>query len=90
MLASLIIGYQFTTYYADAPDDLPKRVHLTRTIGGPLVNFIIAIAAFIAWQMTNHHAAMFALVINLFLASLLLLPFKGIDGEIFWSELRRK
>ena len=88
MTASLIIGYQFTTYYADEPP-LPSRIHLTRTIGGPLMNFLIAAVAFIAWQIYGGHVLLFTIMINLFLTSVLFLPFKGIDGEIFWREIRR-
>ncbi len=89
MSASLIIAYQFTTYYADEPPDLPRRVHLTRTIGGPLMNFIIATLAYIAWQIYDGHVLLFTTLINLFLSSMLFLPIKGIDGEIFWREIRR-
>ena len=88
MSANLIVAYQFTTYYADEPP-LPRRVHLTRTIGGPLINFIIAGLAFFAWQAFGEHTLLFTTIINLFLTALLFLPFKGIDGEIFWREIRR-
>jgi len=88
MSASLIIGYQFTTYYTDEPP-LSPRVHLTRTVGGPLMNFVIAIGAFTAWRIFGGTIPTFTFILNLFLASLLFLPFKGIDGEIFWREIRR-
>ena len=88
MSASLVVAYQFITHYADEPP-LPRRVHLTRTIGGPLMNFIIAALSWTAWQFLGGHLLLFTTIINLFLASLLFLPFKGIDGEIFWREIRR-
>ena len=69
--------------------DLPRRVHLTRTIGGPLMNFVIAVGAYIAWQIYSGHILLFATIVNLLLSSLLFLPAKGFDGEIFWRELRQ-
>lgn len=90
MTANLIEDKQITTYYADDSPHLPRRVHLGRTIGGPLMNFVIATLACLAWQITGGHLMLFTATINLFLASMLLLPFKGIDGEIFWRELRRQ
>lgn len=89
MSASLIIAYQFSTFYADEPPDLPRRVHLVRTVGGPLMNFVMAGLSGIAWQFSGEPLLLFTTIINLFLASLLFLPFKGIDGEIFWREIRR-
>jgi len=89
MSASLIIAYQFTTYYEDE-QPLTRRVHLIRTIGGPLANFILAAAAFLAWQRFAGYILLYTAIINSFLALLLFLPFKGIDGEIFWREIRRK
>jgi hypothetical protein len=90
MTANLIEGTQITTYYADDPPRLPRRVHLGRTLGGPLMNAVVAAFAFVAWQINGSHIVLFTAAINLFLASMLLLPFKGIDGEIFWRELRRQ
>jgi hypothetical protein len=90
MTANLIEDTQITTYYADDPPLLPRRVHLGRTLGGPLMNVIIATFAFMAWQLNGGHILLFTATINFFLASMLLLPFKGIDGEIFWRELRRQ
>lgn len=89
MTATLIEDRQITTYYADDSPHLPRRVHLGRTLGGPLMNFIVALLAFLAWQRISGHVLLFTTAINLFLASMLFLPFKGIDGEIFWRELRR-
>lgn len=89
MSASLIIAYQFTTYY-EAEQPLTRRVHLIRTIGGPLANFILAAGAFLAWQKFSGHILLYTAIINSFLALLLFLPFKGIDGEIFWREIIRK
>jgi hypothetical protein len=90
MTANLIEDRQITTYYANDPPDLPARVHLGRTAGGPLMNFVVASLACVTWQIQGGHVLLFMTLINLFLASMLFLPFKEIDGEIFWRALRRK
>lgn len=90
MTANLIEATQITTDYADDAPTLPRRVHLGRTIGGPLMNLTVAALTFIAWQINGSHLLRFTALINLLLAVLVLLPIKGFDGEIFWRELRRQ
>jgi hypothetical protein len=78
-----------TRFDNDQPN-LPGRVHLTRSLGGPLINLVAALFLMPVWMLTGHHLASFLMWANLIFALVVLLPFKGIDGGVIWPILLRR
>ena len=89
MAANLILDTKILTYYPDDPPDLPARVHLGRTLGGPLMNAAVGLAALAFWSHFGGPILGFVTAVNLLLGVGILLPFPGMDGEVLWRELRR-
>lgn len=88
---SLIVinGLRAYTLYDDAPDtDIPSKIHLVRSIGGPLANLLLSLAAFVLWAFLGWRVLVFLGVFNLLVGLYALLPLPGIDGEVIWRELR--
>jgi hypothetical protein len=89
MRANLIIETKILTDYSHDPDDLPRRVHLGRALGGPLANIVVGASAAAAWAWLDGHVLFAFAVMNLLLGFSVLLPFPSVDGEVIWRELRR-
>lgn len=66
--------------------DFPKQVHLSRALGGPLLNIFVGLFAF-AFVLDGHVMTFFA-IINLIFGFASFLPIPSIDGEVIWRELR--
>lgn len=77
------------TTYHDDPPDLPKRVHLGRAVGGPLMNITVGLFTLLIWSQVGGQILLFFVLANLVLAGFILLPLPTIDGEVIWRELRR-
>ena len=90
MAANVILDTKILTYYPDDPENLPRRIHLGRALGGPILNGMTSLVGLIAWLNTGSHVWLFFTAINLVLSMGVLLPFPGVDGEVVWRELRRK
>jgi hypothetical protein len=75
-----------TRYDAD-PEQVAPRVHLLRSIGGPLMNVLLGGLGLLLWQVTGHPVALFFMLFNWILTVILLLPFATVDGEVIWREL---
>jgi Zn-dependent protease len=90
MEANVILDTKILTYYPHDAEDLPRRIHLGRALGGPVLNGITALIGLIAWLLTGSHIWLFFTLLNLALSLGVLLPFPGVDGEVVWHELRRK
>jgi hypothetical protein len=90
MAANVILDTKILTYYPDDPENLPRRIHLGRALGGPIFNGITSLVGLIAWLNTGSHVCLFFTALNLVLSIGVLLPFPGVDGEVVWRELRRK
>lgn len=82
---SLMIG--FATLYPREAAPLPGSVHLTRSLGGPIINVLVGIAALILSAILGGHVLGFFGAANILLAILALLPLPMIDGGVIWREL---
>ncbi len=86
MDANLVTATRHINLYLDDPPDLPRRVHLSRAGGGPLLNIavglVIALVGAGAWVSTF---GMYNLVAGI--GSLA--PVHSVDGEVIWRELRK-
>ena len=77
--------------YRNDPPDLPRRVHLGRTLGGPLMNIAVGLISLAAWVAFPNPALIFLAAAHLLNGILIMLiPARGFDGEIIWRELRSK
>jgi len=90
MAANVILDTKILTYYPPDARNLPRRIHLGRALGGPVLNGITALIGLIAWLLTGSHIWLFFTLLNLALSLGVLLPFPGVDGQVVWRELRRK
>lgn len=72
---------------------VPGRIHLIRSMGGPLFNIIVAgvLYLFISIIQQGFWSAMIASLIsvNLFFGVGGLLPIPTVDGEVIWREIFR-
>ncbi len=82
---SLMIG--FATLYPREAAPLPGSVHLTRSLGGPIINVLVGIAALILSAILGGHVLGFFGAANILLALAALLPLPMIDGGVIWREL---
>jgi hypothetical protein len=77
------------TRYDSDPSDLPPRVHLVRSLGGPTINLLLGSLALLLGYSVDHHALRFFAGANLAICALVLLPFPSVDGSVIWRELPR-
>lgn len=77
------------TFYQSDPPDVAPRVHLIRSLGGPIMNLALGVIALLIGQVVHHEALAFFTGANLILAGIVLLPFPTVDGEVIWWETRR-
>jgi hypothetical protein len=77
------------TRYHDDPRDVPSKVHLARSLGGPIINFVLGgISLIILDDIQNPALAFFAWA-NLVIGLIVLLPFPSVDGGVIWREVFR-
>jgi hypothetical protein len=77
-------------YYADQ-SQVPGKVHMIRSLGGPLFN-LICVGLFaallpIAVRGFGHDLTVSLISVNLFFGLGGLLPIPTVDGEVIWREL---
>ena len=84
---SLLIG--FATLYPREVVPATSRVHLTRSLGGPIINLAVGIVALLIWGVIGGHLLSFFGWFNIALGLVALLPIPGIDGSVIWRELGR-
>jgi len=81
-VVAVIDGFRGYTFYDDPPDaDLSSKIHIMRSIGGPLANYLVCIIAFVIWAVLGWPTRFLA-VFNLIVGSSALLPVQGRDGGI--------
>lgn len=91
MNENLIVENKIWTRYDDNSRELPRRVHLGRALGGPLLSLIIGLIALAAWNFFGGYLLAFLATVNLLVVGFgILLPFPNVDGQVIWRELRRK
>ncbi len=84
---SLLIG--FATLYPREVVPATSRVHLTRSLGVPIINLVVGIGALLVWGVIGGHLLSFFGWFNIALGLIALLPIPGIDGSVIWRELGR-
>jgi Zn-dependent protease len=77
------------TRYNNDPADLPDRIHLVRSLGGPIMNLILGLLSLIILGSAHNPALAFFAGANLLIAAIVLLPFPSVDGGVIWRELFR-
>lgn len=78
------------TLYHDDPEDVTSRVHLVRSLGGPIMNFALGGISLSILNNTYYPALTFFAGANLVIGVLVLLPFPLMDGEVIWREIFRQ
>ena len=82
---SLLVG--FATLYPREAVPLPASTHLTRSLGGPIMNLVVGLVALLIWGVIGGHGLSFFGWVNVALGLIALLPIPGIDGSVIWREL---
>ena len=77
------------TRYDNDPDDVPPRVHLIRSLGGPIMTFILGLLGLLIYWLFPVHVILYFAMANFVLLLVVLMPFPTVDGEVIWRELRR-
>jgi Zn-dependent protease len=75
------------TLYHDDPEDVPSRVHLIRSAGGPIMNFVLGGISLVILDNTYNPALAFFAWANLVIGIIVLLPFPSVDGGVIWREV---
>lgn len=76
------------TLYNDE-HDYPSRVHIGRSLGGPLINLLFGgIALVIYTSSLENHFVLFFGIIGLLFAFTTILPLPSLDGAVILRELR--
>lgn len=75
------------TLYNDDPEDVTSRVHLVRSLGGPVMNFVLGGISLIILDNVHNPALAFFAGANLVIGVIVLLPFPSVDGGVIWREM---
>ena len=62
----------------------PRRVHVVRTLGGPMANLALAVASFVAWRLGAGMPIAFFGIVNASIGLFTLLPLRTLDGAVLW------
>jgi len=77
------------TRFDNDPEQIDPLIHITRSVGGPLMNIFVGCVSIPLAPIIAHHFFTFFIGANFLLAFLLLLPFPYVDGDVIWRELAR-
>ncbi len=87
---ALVLDTKIWTRYIDDPPDLPRRIHLGRALGGPLMSIAVGAISLGVWTSIGGTPLLFFAIVNLLLGLGVLFPFPSVDGEVIWRELFRR
>jgi hypothetical protein len=87
MDANLITATRHVNIYRGHQGHLPRRVHLGRALGGPVMNLVAGAVALIVGQVVEGSLIDSFGMINLVAGLLAFLPIPTIDGEVIWREI---
>jgi hypothetical protein len=78
------------TRYDDADEaNIPSRVHVGRSLGGPVANILLAVVGFVLYALVPGSPFFLFIGIQNILATLLVLsPIPTLDGAVIWREVR--
>jgi hypothetical protein len=93
MSGLLIAATRHVNVYDGDQSQISSRVHLARSLGGPLFNLLSAGIFFILiqWMEAGFWMRLFSSLIsvNLFFGLGSFLPIPSVDGEVIWREIRK-
>jgi Zn-dependent protease len=76
------------THYED-DEEQPSRVHVGRSLGGPLFNLLLGLTAIAIYMVAGqNHFLLFFGIVNLGFGGFTLLPIPSLDGAVILRELR--
>jgi Zn-dependent protease len=76
------------THYEDDQEQ-PGRVHVGRSLGGPVFNLLLGSIAIVIYMVAvPNHFLLFFGIVNLVFGVLTLLPIPSLDGAVILRELR--
>lgn len=75
------------TLYHNDSEYVTSRVHLTRSLGGPIMNFALGGISLIIPNTLHNPALAFFAWANLVIGVIVLLPFPSVDGGVIWREM---
>ena len=78
------------TRYANDTESVSPRVHLVRSLGGPIINIVLGGISLIILDITYNPALAFFAWAKLAIAVIVLLPFPSVDGGVIWREIFRQ
>jgi len=87
MDANLVTATRHINIYRGHQGHLPRRVHLGRALGGPVMNLVVGILALIVGQVVEGSLIDSFGVMNVALGVVALAPIPTVDGEVIWREL---
>jgi hypothetical protein len=88
----LITALRDVNVYHGDQGKFPAMIHLGRSLGGPILNIIVAAVCILATSLisdgswSNFNASMIST--NLFFGFGSFLPLRSVDGEVIWREVR--
>jgi hypothetical protein len=84
----LITATRHINIYYPNQDDIPRRIHLLRSLGGPLANLGFGIVMFFLLFRVNfglaHEYLAYLATFSLAGGLIALLPIRSLDGEVIW------
>ena len=89
MNANLVTATRQINIYRGHQGHLPRRVHLGRALGGPLMNLAAGLIALIVGQIVAGQLIDAFGWINVIIALAAFAPIPTVDGEVIWRELLR-
>lgn len=73
----------------DEEGDLPSRVHVGRSLGGPVMNLVLGLLCFALYGLgMNSHFVLFFGAMNLVFFIATMSPLPTVDGPVIFRELR--
>jgi hypothetical protein len=88
MQANLLTATWDVNHYEGDQSMFPRRVHVGRALGGPLLNFAIALLSLALWRWLGWTWLMVAAVMHFGSGIFTLLPIAPMDGWVLWQHLR--
>lgn len=84
MDANLFTIMREVNIYHGSQDHFPRRVHVGRSLGGPIANILVGIILLAIWGAVGGFVILFCAILNLFIGILSFFPIPTLDGEVIW------
>lgn len=90
MTGNLITATRHINLYEDEPPTRPRDVHLSRTLGGPLLNFGAGALFLLLGAIVGWHWVVALGIANVVFGVASLLPVYSFDGEVIFREWKAR